>query len=121
MKGIGTDILAIARMAAAIERTGRRMGQRILTPAELDRIDALNPRALSKAFAAKEAVVKALGTGFRGGIGWHNIEISRDELGRPQVTLSGPAVTRFATMGGRQVLLSLSDEKDYVVAFAVID
>ena len=119
--GIGTDILAIARIAGVITRNGNRFAQRILTPFELGRVDGLNGRAMAKVFAAKEAVVKALGTGFRLGISWQDITIDRDLLGKPTVELSGAAKIRFELLGGTQILLSISDERTHVVAFAVID
>jgi holo-[acyl-carrier protein] synthase len=120
MIGIGTDILSIERMATALDRTGVRLAHRVLAPEERERIDGTDACALGKAFAAKEAVVKALGTGFRQGIGWHDVRIYRDTLGRPAVTLHGAAEQRLQALGGSQVLLSLSDERDYVVAFAVV-
>lgn len=120
MIGIGTDILTISRMTAVWDRQGERLLERLLHPDERARVVADNPRALAKAFAAKEAVAKALGTGFRQGVRWCDIETGRDDLGRPTVTLHGAARDRMVSLGGSQVLLSLSDERDTVVAFAVI-
>lgn len=120
MIGIGTDILSIERMGAALARTGMRLVHRLLAPDERDDVGADDPHTLGKAFASKEAVVKALGTGFRQGIGWHDVRISRDSLGCPQVTLHGAALARLRQLGGTRVLLSVSDERDYVVAFAVV-
>ena len=96
------------------------MGLRILTTNELARIDPLDKRALAKAFAAKEAVAKALGTGFRGGVSWRDIELNRDHWGRPVVSLTGAAARRLKFMGGAEVLLSLSDERHTVLAFAMV-
>lgn len=120
MKGVGTDILSVKRIAATMERTGDRFVCRILAPEERDRIDTGSPHALAKAFAAKEAVAKALGTGFRQGVGWHDIRIERDALGCPSVSLHAAARERCSSVGASRVLLSLSDEEDYVVAFAVV-
>lgn len=119
MIGIGTDILSIDRMAKALERSGERLVHRILAPQE--RVgQPYDCRSLAKAFAAKEAVVKALGTGFRGGVGWHDVTLSRDSLGKPCVQLHGAAQARYETLGGQQILLSISDERHYVVAFAAL-
>lgn len=120
VKGIGTDLVEIERVAAVIERHGVRFANRIMTPAEMARCDVADSRALAKAFAAKEAVAKALGTGFQQGVGWQDIEVSRDELGAPVVTLSGAAAARMIDLGGSRMLLSLSDERSQVLAFAVM-
>jgi len=120
MKGVGTDILSVKRVEATMERTGERFAWRILAPEERDGVDTRSPRVLAKAFAAKEAVAKALGTGFRQGIGWHDIRIERNALGCPLVSLHGVARDRCSHLDASQVLLSLSDEEDYVVAFAVV-
>lgn len=118
--GVGTDILNIDRVARVIQRSGPRLGERILSPAERKRVDVLDPRAVAKAFAAKEAVSKALGTGFRGGISWQHIQLTRDSLGRPMVELTAAAASRLTQLGGAEVLLSLSDEASMVLAFAVV-
>lgn len=118
MLGIGTDIIAIDRIEAVYSRQGQRFIARILAPQE--RTSVMTGRQLAKAFCAKEAVVKALGTGFRGGIGWHDIVISRNRLGAPTVVLQGAAATRLNALGGQQVLLSIADEKAYAVAYAVV-
>ncbi|MEE4204441.1 MAG: holo-ACP synthase [Halieaceae bacterium] len=120
VKGIGTDLVEITRIAAAIDKHGERFARRILTEPESARIGCSDPRALAKAFAAKEAVAKALGTGFQQGIGWQDIEVSRNALGAPVVTLSGAAAARMLELGGRDVLLSLSDEHTHALAFAVM-
>ena len=118
MLGIGTDIIAIARIEAVFARQGQRFINRILAPHE--RSCAITGRQLAKAFCAKEAVVKALGTGFRLGIGWHDILISRNALGAPVVSLEGAAAIRLKALGGQQILLSIADEKAYAVAYAVV-
>ena len=120
MIGIGTDIIAIERIAEVIQRSGDRLAQRILSAPERQRLGDIDARRLAKAWAAKEAVAKALGTGFRLGIGWQDIVVGRDDLGRPTVRLEGAAAERCQQLGGRQVLLSISDERSYVVAFAAI-
>lgn len=118
--GIGTDIVRISRMKAALGRRGDALAQRLLAPIELPAFsDHPDPaRFLSKRFAVKEAVLKALGTGLRGGIRWHDINVGHDDLGKPLLVLSGEAGRR---LGGRRCHLSVSDEQDYALAFVIIE
>ncbi|MBY5969436.1 holo-ACP synthase [Halomonas denitrificans] len=121
--GIGTDIARIERFEAAVARHGPRFAQRILGPKELLRYaHAPRPSAfLAKRFAAKEAWVKALGTGLRQGMRWTEIEVVNDALGRPHIALSGEALRLAGEAGMSRCHLSLSDESDVVVAFVVIE
>lgn len=121
--GIGTDILAVSRMVAALDRRGTALGDRLLHPLELQLWQEHQQSAswLAKRFAAKEALLKALGTGLRTGISWHDMIILPDELGRPEVTWQGEAAARLEKLGKCRTLVTLSDEQQYVVAFAVIE
>lgn len=120
--GIGTDLLDSRRIERAYQRRGERLIRRFLTPAEQQvwqqRGQSLN--YLAKRFAAKEALAKALGTGIAKGVGFQQLEILNDEHGAPQVILHGAARQRMQQLGGRQALISLSDEGDWIQAFAVI-
>jgi holo-[acyl-carrier protein] synthase len=120
---LGTDILEIARMEAVIERLGERFAERILTPLERDeyRASAVPARLLAKRFAAKEAIAKALGTGIGRGVSWQDMTILHDAHGAPLVRLEGEALAVAHARGGREVLLSLADERHYVVAFAALN
>lgn len=122
IKGIGTDILQISRMQAALERTPK-LAARILTAVELEQYHATKnaARFLAKRFAAKEAVVKALGTGIGNGVSWQHILISKDHLGKPIVNLSAAALEYSKKMAVQSVFLSYSDEQDYVVAMVVLE
>jgi len=122
IKGIGTDILQIDRIEKSLIRTPK-LAQRILTDRELAEFErsATPARFLAKRFAAKEAVVKALGTGIGNGVGWKHVEISKDDLGKPLVKLSGGALDRANTMSIGSSFISYSDEKDYVVAMVVLE
>lgn len=122
IKGIGTDIAQISRIEDALVRTPG-LPQRILTPEELIGFNASGDAAryLAKRFSAKEAIVKALGTGIGRGVSWQHITIDKDELGRPLVILSKGAFERSQQLGISVIHLSYSDEKDYVVAFAVAE
>jgi len=119
---IGTDILRIGRIEDVVERLGDRFVARILTPVEQAeyRASAQPHRLLAKRFAAKEAIAKALGTGIGRGVSWQDITIGHDDNGAPQVSLSGGALVVATGRGGTRVELSLADETDYVVAFAVL-
>lgn len=120
IKGIGTDILQISRMATSLQRTPR-LAERILTSAELALFEKTTDRArfLAKRFSAKEAIVKALGTGIGRGVGWQHIEIAKEVSGKPEVILNSGALTKAEALGIATIHLSYSDEKEYVVAFAV--
>jgi len=119
---LGTDILEVARIAAVVERQGERFVQRILTPPECEEYaaHANAHRLLAKRFAAKEAVAKTLGTGIGRGVSWQDIRVLHDENGAPQVALSGGAAAAADSLGGSRVLLSIADEKEYVIAFAAL-
>ena len=122
MISIGTDILHIPRVEEVLARQGERFARRILTPAELQEYQQAQQghRLLAKRFAAKEAIAKALGTGIGRGVSWQDIHINHDEFGAPQVKLSGGAAQVAEGKGTPAVELSLSDELDYVVAFALL-
>lgn len=121
-KGIGTDLLDQRRIVKIIAKQGERFARRILTPQELvlwgEKAHSVN--FLAKRFAAKEAISKALGTGIAQGIGFQQMNIYADDLGKPVVELSGQALSRANALGGQQVLLSLSDEGEMILAFAVL-
>ena len=119
MLGVGTDLCRIERIAKAMENS--RFVKRIYTPAELARLEGLCPeRQAERAagmFAAKEAVAKALGTGFSG-FGFADIEVLADEKGRPFVRLQGGAA---ALAGDTNVHLSISHDGGLAQAFVVIE
>ena len=119
---IGTDIVEIARIAELLERQPQRFVKRILCPAELEQYASLgNPAAfLAKRFAAKEAIAKALGTGIGHGVSFQDMQISNDEKGAPHVQLSGGAAEVMQSRGGQRVLISLADERDYAIAYAML-
>jgi holo-[acyl-carrier protein] synthase len=119
---VGTDILRVARIEATVDRLGERFVQRILTPSEQEeyRASAQPNRLLAKRFAAKEAIAKALGTGIGRGVSWQDIQIDHNGEGAPLVRLGGGALRRARARGAGRVEISLSDELDYVVAFAAL-
>ncbi len=122
MIAIGTDILEIKRIDEVLSRLGERFVRRILTEQEqAEYRDSGQPaRLLAKRFAAKEAIAKALGTGIGRGVSWQDMQIEHNDSGAPLVRLSGGALEVVQRRGGSRVELSLADEQDYVVAFAVL-
>lgn len=119
--GIGTDMVLVSRIEAVVGRQGERFAQRILTDDELQRYRAHSQpvRYLAKRYAAKEAILKALGTGLAKGMSWKHMQIDNDAHGAPHVVLSGVALERLQQGGGGRMLLSLSDEREQALAFAV--
>ncbi len=120
--GIGTDILRVERVAAAWERFGRRFAERLLLPPELAAFEGHKRpvRFLAMHFAAKEAIVKALGTGFAHGVWIRDVGFLPNPWGRPEVIFS-PRGRRVAdTLGAGEGHVSLTDEAGLVVAVAVL-
>lgn len=119
---IGTDIVDIQRIADAVERQGDKFVQRILTQSEISEYQARSHSVsfLAKRFAAKEAIVKALGTGIGRGISFQHMIISNNAEGAPQVELQDNAAERLTKLGGSQVLLSLADEKHFALAYVIL-
>lgn len=120
--GIGTDIVGIARMAAALERHGEAFARRILADHEWAEFKGSGNQAalLAKRFAAKEAAAKALGCGFRNGLTLRQIGVEHDELGCPRLAFSGPAAALCQRLGIGRALLSLADERDYAIAYVTL-
>ncbi len=120
--GIGTDILELARVQRCWERFGEAFSRRLLLPEESELFArAKNPvRFLAMRFAAKEAVVKAMGTGFANGMWIRDVGSVPDKLGQPQVIFSARGRAVCERLGVGEGHLSLTDEAGLVVAFAVL-
>lgn len=120
--GVGTDILKVERVAAAYERFGERFVRHLLMPQELlDFARTKQPvRFLSMRFAAKEAVVKALGTGFANGMWLRDSGVAADALGKPGIIFSPRGQQLCRTLGVGAGHLTLSDEAGLVVAVAIL-
>ncbi|WP_168014173.1 holo-ACP synthase [Halomonas salinarum] len=121
--GIGTDIARVGRFEIAMARHGDRFAARLLGGHELSRLaEHGQPAAyLAKRFAAKEAFVKALGTGMRQGMRWSDIQVVNDSLGRPSLTLSGQAQILAERLGVTGMHLSISDEAELALALVVLE
>jgi len=120
--GIGTDILRVERVAGAYERFGRRFAERLLMPQELAAFEGHKRpvRFLAMRFAAKEAIVKALGTGFAHGVWVRDVGFMPDRWGRPEVVFSARGRQVADSLGAGDGHLSLTDEAGLVVAVAVL-
>ena len=120
--GIGTDILQLSRVEQVYERYGQRFVRRVLLDEELELFArARNPvRFLAMRFAAKEAIVKALGTGFANGIWVRDVGTVPNTLGQPQLVYSRRGRELCSRLGVGEGFLSLTDEAGLVVAVAVL-
>ncbi len=114
---VGVDIIEIDRISATIERFGDRFLQRIYTEEEAAYCRGRAPQ-LAARFAAKEAVMKALGTGTRG-VGWRDVEVARKRSGEPEIVLHGRAAARAEKLGIDRLAVSLSHSRKYAVASVV--
>ena len=121
--GVGTDIVEIARIQQSLERLGERFAKRILTESEFEKFHSLNDtRAvayLAKRFAAKEAAVKALGTGIAKGVSFQHFCITNLPSGQPQLNVAPEISDRFSSELIWHV--SLSDEQTFALAFVTLE
>lgn len=119
--GIGTDICECARIARMIERHGEAFLTKVYTPREIAYCRPHREQAVSFAgrWAAKEAILKALGTGWARGIEWTNLEVLNEPNGQPLVHLAGRASAVAAERGIAKILISISHTDSHAVAFAV--
>ncbi len=113
----GVDIIEIPRIKQVLDRYGERFLKRVFTPDEIAYCRGRAPN-LAGRFAAKEATMKALGTGVRG-VSWKDIEVVRAESGAPSVKLHGRAEKRAERLQVSEISLSISHSRDYAVAFVV--
>lgn len=122
VKGIGTDLVEIARFQRSLDQHGDRLASRILTDSEFEEFksNARPAEYLAKRFSVKEAVSKALGTGISKGLSWQDIELKHRDSGQPYVVLYRKALAMLEHLGGQEVFISLSDEAGLVSAFAVM-
>ena len=119
--GIGIDLVEIARIKAVYERHRERFVRRLLTDGEREYVLAHadpGPRMAGR-WAAKEAVLKALGTGWARGIQWRDIEIRNERGGKPHIVLAGGALDVSRGQGITHVLISISHCRAYATASAL--
>ena len=121
--GTGVDIAEVPRIEASIERFGDRFLRRVFTDAEIQYCDSKVNRAERYAarFAAKEAALKAIGTGLRRGITWRDVEVTREPGGRPTMSFHGVAAQFAAKVGMKRAHLSLSHTKEHAIAYVILE
>ena len=119
----GIDIVEISRIEDVFARRGDRFRLRVFTQSEIEYCEGRASRLESYAarFAAKEAAMKALGTGWAEGIAWRDIEVFRAETGGPALRLHGRALERFNKMGARKAHLSLTHSRDIAMAQVIFE
>ncbi|HET8677474.1 MAG TPA: holo-ACP synthase [Blastocatellia bacterium] len=120
---IGIDIIEIARIEEVFSRQGERFRKRVFTEGEIDYCERRASRMSSYAarFAAKEAAMKALGTGWSDGVRWRDIEVVRGETGAPALHLHGRALERLGEIGARRAHLSLTHSEQIAMAEVILE
>lgn len=125
--GIGTDIIQISRIEAALRRNGDRLAERILGSDELDKyrrrkakVEARGIRFLATRFAAKEAFSKAIGLGMYMPMTWQAMQTLNAPNGKPVVVTSGE-LEQFMEQNGLTAQISITDEAEYAVAFVIVE
>ena len=119
LEGMGIDLVEVGRIKKALNRWGERFLNRVFTPEERNycKSKAFPEQSLAARFAAKEAVLKAIGTGLSGGIRWTDVKIVNDKKGKPEVRL-GKKITQ--RIGNKKILLSISHTKKIAIAQAIL-
>lgn len=122
--GIGLDVCELSRIGHSYDRFGDRFAQRILHPDEYEAMPVNRDICISylaSRFAAKEAAVKALGTGFSNGIGFADLAIAKEISGKPILRLYGKAAERAEALGARHVHVSLTHGRDIASAVVILE
>lgn len=121
--GTGLDIVEISRVQKIYDRFGDAFAKRMLCDDEYSDYENTKfpVRFIARRFAAKEAVAKALGTGFSAGLTLNMIGIGHDDLGRPIIELYDKAKERAQSLGAESFWISISDEREYAAAFVVME
>jgi holo-[acyl-carrier protein] synthase len=121
--GLGLDIAEIDRIEAAIARHGHPFLDRLFTPAEISYCESHRNKAERYAarFAAKEATMKALGTGWSRGVRWRDIEVAREPSGKPTIRLEGAARQIADRLGVKNISLSITHSGNLAVAQVIFE
>ncbi len=121
--GIGIDIVEVIRVKRAYDRWGQRFADKILGPIELKHFSKTETpvRFLAMRFAAKEAVSKALGTGFKQGVSPRQIEVKHNRAGKPSLVFSEYISRLMARNNITASFVTMADERDYVIAYATLE
>ena len=121
--GTGIDIAEVPRIESSIARFGDRFLQRVFTKAEREYCESKANRVERYAarFAAKEAAMKAIGTGWNHGVTWRDVEVCRQPGGRPTIAFHGKAAEFAAKLGAVHIALSLSHTAEYAIAQVILE
>jgi len=121
--GLGVDIAEVARIQTAIARRGPAFLRRVFTAAEIDYCERFKNKFERYAgrFAAKEAAMKALGTGWRAGVRWVDLEVVREESGRPTMVISGQAGKIAQKLGVKRIALSITHTETQALAQVIFE
>lgn len=121
--GTGLDLAEVDRIRAVIERHGKRFLERVYTTAEIAYVERKANRFERYAgrFAAKEAAMKAIGTGWRGGVRWQDFEVANLPSGKPTLRLHGEAARVSEQMGVKSISLSISHTRALGVALVILE
>ena len=121
--GLGVDITEVDRIQSAIETSGERFLRRIYTPAERAYCEQFKNKyeRFAGRFAAKEAAMKALGTGWRRGVRWVDFEVVREAGGRPTISLGGAAKEIAAQLGVKRISLSITHTSVQALAQVIFE
>jgi holo-[acyl-carrier protein] synthase len=121
--GTGVDLAEVPRIRASIERFGERFVKRIFTPAEIAYVERKANRyeRYAARFAAKEAGMKAIGTGWKRGVTWQDFEVANLPSGKPTLRLHGMAAAISAKLGVRNISLSLTHTEQFGMAHVILE
>jgi holo-[acyl-carrier protein] synthase len=121
--GTGIDIAEVPRIAASIERFGDRFLRRVFTEGEIRYCESKANRfeRYAARFAAKEAAMKAIGTGWNHGVAWRDIEVVRMPGGRPTIKFHGKAAEFSTKLGATNIALSLTHSETYAIAQVILE
>jgi holo-[acyl-carrier protein] synthase len=121
--GLGMDIVSIERIQGLLDQHGERFRERLFTDAERGYCESMPHAALHYAarFAAKEAFVKALGTGFDEGVAWLDVAVGRGPGGKPSLEISGKALEIMQSLGAVRSHVSLTHEPTYAAAVVILE
>ncbi len=121
--GTGIDIAEVPRIAASIERFGRRFLERVFTPDEIRYCESKANKAERYAgrFAAKEAAMKAIGTGWNRGVTWQDVEVKRVPGSRPTILFHGKAAEVFDKLGAARAHLSITHTQESAMAQVILE
>lgn len=120
--GIGIDIVKVDRIKRAILKSGQRFVGRIFTEKEISYCEKRKSmyQHYAARFAAKEAVFKAIGTGWRKGVSWNEIEVENDSSGKPHINIYGKTKEMAEKIGGKRFLITITHSDEYAITKVIM-